>query len=89
MRFRFRDCLEQATNEEERVNPHFLLPYLPYWCAGMYVFIEGWNSLAFSRRLLVDRQAPSLGSFWVDRDDLPRGIIDDPVPLLHSSASAY
>src|SRR5258708_4696671 len=46
MRYRLFDRLrETAGNEQNYVAAHFVEPYLPYWCAGMYTLVEGWKRL--------------------------------------------
>ncbi len=45
MRVGFETALKDAKNDEAIKNAHFLVPYLPYWYAGMYVVVEGWKRL--------------------------------------------
>jgi hypothetical protein len=48
MRFRFGERLREATTHEQRMEAQFVDPYLPYWCAGMHVVVEGWKRLGLS-----------------------------------------
>ena len=48
MRFRFGQWFNAATDDEQRRDAQFVAPYLPYWCAGMYVLVEGRRRLGLS-----------------------------------------
>jgi hypothetical protein len=45
MRGQFSERLRAAKNEQDRINAHFLEPYLPCWYAGMYTLVDGWKRL--------------------------------------------
>lgn len=48
MRFQFSERLRASKTEQERWHAHFVEPYLPYWCAGMYTLVDGWKQLGLA-----------------------------------------